>query len=169
MKSNAIRRMSTVVMGLALLWCIPAAAETTILVVRHAEKADPSATDPGLSPDGRERARVLRDMLRSVDLTAIYSTKYRRTIDTVTPCAESHKLNVEVRDPDMKSLAEEILVKQKDGTVLVAGHTNTVPALIKALGIDMEIDVADVEYDNLFIVSVDGDGRARLLRLHYGD
>jgi len=152
---------------LALSTVRPAAADTTVIAVRHAEKIDASA-DPLLSPDGRERARVLRDMLRDVPLTALYSTKYHRTMDTLAPTAEAHTLEITVRGADMDSLAAEILGRHKDGTVLVAGHSNTVPALIRALGVKEEIEIVDSEYDHLFLVTIDDDGKPTLLHLRYG-
>jgi hypothetical protein len=37
----------------------------------------------------------------------------------------------------------------------VVGHSNTVPAIIKALG-GMDVTLADSEYDSLFFVAPDG-------------
>jgi hypothetical protein len=38
-----------------------------------------------------------------------------------------------------------------DGVAVIAGHSNTVPAIIKALG-GPELTIAENEYDNLFII-----------------
>ena len=51
--------------------------------------------------------------------------------------------------------------------VLVSGHSNTIPAIIKELGVTEEVKIADRDYDNLFVVTIEG-GKARLTRLHYG-
>ena len=146
----------------------PAYCDTNVFIVRHAERAAAPEKDPALSPDGAERARLLRDMLRSVELSAIYSTDTRRTRDTVQPTAEGRKIEVQLYDhKDLAGFAE-ILRKEKNGNVLVSGHTNTIPPLLKALGIEREIDVTDAEYDNLFLVTLPDSGPPRLLHLHYG-
>jgi hypothetical protein len=51
--------------------------------------------------------------------------------------------------------------------VLVVGHSNTVPALLVALHVDTAVAIADSDYDNLFIVVPQKEGRPVLLRLKY--
>jgi len=51
--------------------------------------------------------------------------------------------------------------------VLVVGHSNTVPTLLRALHVAEPITVRDDEYDNLFIVFPQKEGRPVLLRLKY--
>lgn len=146
----------------------PAAAETTIFIVRHAEKMDGAEKDPPLSVDGSERARVLRDMLRSVEVHALYSTNMKRTRDTLAPIAADRKLEISLYDyQNLAALAKE-LKERKDQNIVVSGHTNTVPALIKALGVERDIELVDADYDNLFVVTVDGEGPPRFLHLHFG-
>ena len=53
-------------------------------------------------------------------------------------------------------------VKAATGNVLVVGHSNTVPDVIKALGVAEPVTIAESEFDNLFIVS-----RGELVRLRY--
>ena len=57
-------------------------------------------------------------------------------------------------------------LKETKGNVLVVGHSNTIPDIIKALGVSDSIAIDDNDYDNLFVVSL-GTGSATLLRLHY--
>jgi hypothetical protein len=49
--------------------------------------------------------------------------------------------------------------------VMVVGHSNTIPELIKGLGIATPISLADDDYDNLFVIVFGQE--PRLLRLHY--
>jgi hypothetical protein len=52
---------------------------TTVILVRHAEKADEPGADPALSAAGEARARALADALRDVKVAAVLTTPYRRT------------------------------------------------------------------------------------------
>jgi broad specificity phosphatase PhoE len=51
------------------------------------------------------------------------------------------------------------------GNALVVGHGNTIPDLIKALGVETPVNIAETDYDNLFVVVLDE--KPRLLQLHY--
>ena len=51
--------------------------------------------------------------------------------------------------------------------ILVVGHSNTVPALLGARQVEASITIADEDYDNLFIVVPQKEGRPVLLRLKY--
>jgi hypothetical protein len=53
------------------------------------------------------------------------------------------------------------------GNVLVIGHSNTIPELLKRLGVKETIAIADSEYDNLFIVVRGATGEPTLIRLRY--
>jgi phosphohistidine phosphatase SixA len=152
-----------VALMMALAFPLGADAQTVILV-RHAERADGGAAatgaamqgnpDPELSPAGKARAQVLASMLRDVGIAAIYVTQYVRTRDTAKPLADALRIMPEiVQSRDMDTLVAKI--KAQKGYVLVVGHSNSVPAVIKALG-GPEITIADDEYDNLFILPVGG-------------
>ena len=161
--------------GLASLLVIgtprPAPAETTVFVVRHAEKVDASE-DPDLDGTGRERARLLRDMLRAIPIESVYASKYKRTQQTVAPTAEAQKQTVVVHTTDeIAKLAGAIRAASADSVdraVLIAGHSNTTVQWLKALGISSIEELLDHEWDNLFVVTIGDNGRARLLHLHYG-
>lgn len=147
------------------------ATPTVVYMVRHAEKAadDPDPRDPGLSALGRARREALGRALADVPLRAVYATEYRRTRETVQPLAEGRGLAVMVAPArDAAGLAKAILESHRGETVLVAGHSNTVPAILRALGAAEAPDLAESDYDDLFIATVSSDGSAALLRLHYG-
>ena len=142
-----------------------AAAQSTVFIVRHAEKAAGSGDDPDLSQVGQARAESLANILKEVGITAIYATEFKRTQETAAPLAKT--IGMEVVKLPGKSTAELVTKLQdlKGGNALVVGHSNTIPPLIKALGVDAPINISDNDYDNLFVVTLDK--KPRLLRLRF--
>lgn len=155
-----------------------AAAEPQIIfLVRHAERAAsaPSAAtpdmiaapdDPPLSAAGHERAARLAAILSSANIRHIYATEFLRTRQTAAPTAQARHLET-VSLPANNSDAIVTQVRQLKGNVLIVGHSNTVPGLLKGLGIKDDITIADSEYDNLFIVVRPESGEPTLIRLRY--
>jgi broad specificity phosphatase PhoE len=122
------------------------------------------ASDPDLSEAGRARAAALASMLRSAGVTSIFTTEFKRTQQTAAPLAAA--LGVQptvVGSRDTARLLE--MVRKAGGTVLVVGHSNTVPEIVKALGVATPVTVADDEFDNLFVVVAGA--RPTLVRLRY--
>lgn len=148
---------------------------TTIIVVRHAEK-DTAQIDPELSAQGYERVKELTGMLASAKIAAIYSTQYKRTMNTVKPLSEKLGVPITVVPHDRSRTVienSEILVKRilrehAGKTVLVSSHSNVAPEIIRALGIPDPPTIDDSMYDDLFVVSKQSNGPASLLRLKYG-
>ncbi|MDX6558989.1 MAG: hypothetical protein QOF72_2038 [Blastocatellia bacterium] len=64
-----------------------ATAQSTIFIVRHGERAD-SSNDSDLSQAGRVRAEALAKMLKDKNITAIYTTEFKRTQQTAAPLAK---------------------------------------------------------------------------------
>lgn len=125
--------------------------EPTIILFRHAEKMNTSR-DPDLSPVGIERSNTLFHMLKDLEITAIYSTSYKRTMQTIQPLADSLELPVNPYDPrDLTGFAE--MLKKTTGVILVSGHSNTTPTL-SSLILGYEVaKINEDEYDNLFIIT----------------
>jgi broad specificity phosphatase PhoE len=143
--------------------------ETVVLVVRHAEKAASPADDPPLSEAGFERAKALAHVLANAGVKAIFVTQYQRTQQTVAPIAEA--LNIAVTQVDAAAadlLAARIRAEHQGQVVLIAGHSNTVPQIIAALGGGSVGPIADADFDELFVVYVPESGAAKVLRLQYG-
>ena len=170
------RAIGAIVVALAaLLFASEAAADQVIFLVRHAERATTPAgqparnlmaDDPPLSDAGQQRALKLAALLASSEIKHIFTTEYQRTRQTAVPVAE--RLNVKPvmsasRDPD--PLVEQMT--KATGNVLVVGHSNTVPELLKRLGVKQAITIADTEYDNLFVVVRHATGEPTLIRLRY--
>ena len=155
----------------AVLLATPAAAQQTVFLVRHAERADTSpgvsptmAADPDLSEAGRARAESLASALKDARITAIYATEFKRTQQTAAPLAKVLGLTVKV--VTSKSAADLLKqLKAEKGNVLVVGHSNTVPEVIKALGVATPVTIGDDEFDNMFLVSTGT--QPSVLRLHY--
>ena len=153
----------------------PATAQRAVFVVRHAEKAADS-NDPGvpLSPPGQARAKRLAATLEKTGVTAIYSTDTVRTLDTAKPLAQALKIIVQkykARDaqgkPDLVPLAKVLKTEHARDVVLVVGHSDTVPPLLKALGCAEAIEIPADRFDDLFVVVPAASGPPALLRLSY--
>ena len=160
------RRFAVSFLVLALGAAAAVPAQTAVFVVRHAEKAsDSSDRDVPLSDAGKARAERLATMLRDAGITAIYSTDTVRTRSTAEPLARAGGRTVRIYS-DVAVLAEQL--KREPGTVaLVVGHSNTVPALLSALGVRASIELGDSEYDNLFLVVPRASGEPLFLRMRY--
>ena len=159
----------------ALLLAHSAVAQRAVFVVRHAEKQS-EANEPGvpLSEAGRERAKKLAALLKNAGVTAIYSTDTARTLDTAAPLALAQKITVRKYShlgPDgkmnLEPLAERLKAEYPRDTVLVVGHSNTIPPLLKALGCAEEVAIPAGQFDDLFTVVPRGDAPTILLRLTY--
>jgi broad specificity phosphatase PhoE len=145
----------------------PATAQEAIYIVRHAERADQSADSP-LSTDGVGRSYKLRDTLKDAGINKIFTSELRRTIETAEPLAKADHVTPRiVAAADLDKLVASITATGAHDRVLVVGHSNTIPALLKALHVEAAITIGDDQYDNLFIVVPQKEGRPVLLRLKY--
>lgn len=144
---------------------IPSCAQVTVILTRHAEKGAGPPKDPDLSEAGVKRAKLLASMLADSGVDAIYVTEFKRTQQTAAPLAERVNVKATVLS-DTQQLVKAIRSRQSS-VVVVVGHSNTVPAIIAGLG-GPKVNIADPEYDNLFVLTV-GSSQSSLLRLHYGD
>jgi broad specificity phosphatase PhoE len=158
-----------------LLPATPGAAQRAIFVVRHAEKAS-DTNDPGvpLSKAGRARAERLAAILEKTGVTAIYSTDTVRTLATAEPLARALKIAVRkyaAKDaagkPDLLPLARQLKTEHARDVVLVVGHGDTVPPLLKALGSVEPVEIPAGRFNDLFILVPGPSGPPTLLRLSY--
>jgi broad specificity phosphatase PhoE len=143
--------------------------DTTVYVIRHAEKAPSDGDNPSLSEAGRVRAQALRRALGSVKLQAVFATEYRRTQETVAPTAEAVGLPVQVVSAGRtRALADRIKTRYRGQSVLVAGHSNTVPELLADLGVTEPVVVEHHDWGDLFVVTLHQNGGVELKRDHFG-
>lgn len=147
---------------------------TTIVLVRHAEAVPDAGRDPVLSDAGSTRAKALAAALVGADVAAVYSTQYQRTRLTGEPAAAAAGLTVTVvpiegaTEAYASALAARVLSAHAGRTVVIVGHSNTVPALVKAFSGAGEGDIAHDTYDLMFVVTADAPGNARVVRARYG-
>jgi broad specificity phosphatase PhoE len=161
-------------LALALAVTTLVSAQTAVFVVRHAEKI--SETDQRLTDAGRERATRLAKILGAAGVRAIYATDTERAKDTAAPLAKTLGLRVATYDvgggegkpPDAGAFVQSLRRDHPHEAVLVVGHSNTVPEILKALGCREDISIAGPQYDDLFVVVPGGSGGPTLVRLRYG-
>ena len=149
---------------LLLAFVSVARAESIVIIVRHAEKASEQGDDPPLSEAGRARAEALSRMLRDSGINAIFTTEFKRTKETAALTALALKITPTiVPAKEIETLANKL--RELDGNALVVAHGNTIPDLIKALGIYVPINIPESDYDHFFFVAIGA--QPRLVRLRY--
>jgi len=162
--------------GLAVFaaWMWGTAGSTTVIVVRHAEKdVSVSVTDPPLSVAGEARAALLARMFGDAKavghVDAIYVSSALRNRLTAAPLAARLGIGETVAPvDDPRGLARRALREHAGGRVLIVGHIDTVPQIVRALSDNPNIpDIGDQEYGTMYIVTVPRIGHANLLRLSY--
>ena len=178
-KRRRRRRIQVIVIytaiAVGLAWFFESQATTTVIFVRHAEKAAMPPEDPGLSPAGQRRVAELKRQLVDADVIAgvdaVYSTPYRRTEETARPIADALDLPVFTYDAaDTEAIMEYIVREHKGKVILVVGHSNTLPALMADMGASKRVPpIAEDEYDNIYIVSIPWFGKTKTIRLRYGE
>lgn len=144
---------------------------TTVILVRHAEKKiEPANPDPDLTPDGMARAQELAREFGEAGINAIYATQYKRTQETVKPLSDRTGVPVTLLDSNnTNELLRRIQTTHRGQTVFIAGHNNTVPAIVSELSGETYPTIPDSEYDNLYIVTIYRFGKAKVLKLKYGN
>lgn len=150
-----------------------ASAQQMVILVRHAERADGGAAantgmsnapaDPGLSAAGEARAARLATLLADSRIKAIFASEFRRTKDTGAPLAAKLKIPVQsVPAKDTPGLVARLKKDHASDVVLVIGHSNTIPEVIKALG-GPAVTMADDEYTAIYVL-VPATGAVTLFR-----
>jgi broad specificity phosphatase PhoE len=146
--------------------------ETTVLLVRHAEKAATPANDPPLTAAGEARARDLWAAIREAGVSAIITTQFARTRQTAEPTATALGISPTVVPATGPAHIQDVVteIRRHPGkTVLVVEHSNTVPAIVEALGAKRPDAICDSRYDDLFVVTLTGNGRANAVHARYGE
>jgi 2,3-bisphosphoglycerate-dependent phosphoglycerate mutase len=155
--------MATAAMGQSTTESGAAAGHATpghIFVVRHAEKE--SETADALSEAGKQRSACLAATLKSTSMRLVMTSEFKRTQQTATATADEFNLKVDAtKSDDFKEIADKARGAAKMGDVLIVGHSNTVPQIVKALT-DVDVTVGATEYDDMFVI----DGK-NVAELHY--
>lgn len=152
----------------------PAAArEQLVFIVRHAEKANATETDPTLSDAGKARAAALAFALKDAGIGEVLVTQRRRTVETAAPLTQLRELSAHVvpfgaSTPDHALAVAAAVRASKADAILVVGHSNTVHLIVAALGGPKLPALCDAEYSNLFMVRLRANGTAAFVRSTYG-
>jgi len=135
-----------------------------IILIRHAERLS-SGSDPGLSAAGKRRAALLAKMFGGAGVSAIFTSTFRRTMDTAAPLAAKTGLTPTVIANDIARARTQML--GSGPCVVVIGHSDTVPAFVRALGGPPGIVIGDEEFDRMFVVAVAPAGSGPVLQMRY--
>ncbi|NVB40061.1 histidine phosphatase family protein [Pseudenhygromyxa sp. WMMC2535] len=160
---------------------LPQAEPITVYIVRHAEKqvspgetgdmaADEAARrDPPLSAEGQARALALAEDLPLRELDAIYVTASRRSEETAAAVAAVTGIEPTHYPPrDIDGLLARL--RREAGTVsLVVGHSNTIPPLLEALGVEEKVRIGEKQYGDLWIVHTLPEGGTSLEHRRFGE
>jgi phosphohistidine phosphatase SixA len=147
--------------------------ETLVYVVRHAERASlvESEPDPDLSEAGRSRAQTLADRLGQAGVTSIIVTNLKRTQETAEPLAIRLNIVPEIIPVTVHGHADSVAaaVRRHPGeSILVIGHTNSIPPIVSALGGPRLPEICASQYSDLWVVKIPASGKTSLAHLHYG-
>ena len=139
------------------------ATTASYLLVRHAEKEANAGENPPLTTEGKARAQRLAQLLDDTPLTAIYSSPTLRTQQTAAPTAEAHQLHIVDYDPrNAAAFAAQLRSQHPSGTVLVIGHSNTLPELARQLCQCHVDEMDEAIYGIYYTLTVDAAGRTQI-------
>ena len=153
---------------------------TTVFLIRHAERADEPRQDPPLTEKGVARSEALARLLSNAGVKAIYTSQFARTKLTAEPLAKQlgvtpTALSLKISPSNPRAIADESTKETVDkimshagGSVLVVGHSNSIPDVIKMLGGDVVPTIDEKKFDDLFVVTVYANGKAKVAHLKYG-
>ena len=139
-----------------------AQTETTIYLIRHAEKADGSPNTE-LSAEGKKRASEWATFFKDTSIDLFYSTSYLRTENTCLPTALSKQKEIISYNPKEMDL-KKLVAENPGKTILIVGHSNTIPKHInQLLGEEKYPEIPEPEFGNLYIVKVNNGVISHLL------
>jgi phosphohistidine phosphatase SixA len=152
---------------------------TTVYLVRHAEKAAAPPEDPPLSEAGASRSQALSRILGKAGIKAVYTSQFLRTKLTAEPLAKQFGVTStvvalkssasnprEVSEQSIREVVDKVYAKPGE-SVLIVGHSNSVPEVIRMLGGDAVPTIDEKEFDDLFVVTVYAKGKAKVAHLKY--
>merc|ERR1711918_66440 len=108
-----------------------------VILIRHGEK--PSKGDD-LSEAGRKRAECLVNHFKGAGITNLYAytdKSSRRSVETLTPFAESQHLQIDTQTgrDDTSGLAKRLADLSEDAVALVCWEHSVISEIAKALGV----------------------------------
>lgn len=164
---------ASAVVGAALLALAGPVHAQSVVLVRHAEKAAEPAADPPLTDQGEARARALAQALANAGVQLVLTSPLRRTVDTAAPLVAATGIASRPVPLDggvpahAAAVADAARKAPRNATVVIVGHSNTLPVIARALGFAAARDIPDCRYDDLLILQL-GEGRAAAVEARYG-
>lgn len=169
MHNRALAALMTVALA-----AVVSAQPSTVILVRHAEKAAAPANDPVLSAIGTQRAADLAAALSDAHVNAVITTQFERTKATAKPVVDAAKVTPVIvpASSDMaahvNAVVAAVATRKPGDVVLVVGHSNTIPQIITALGGPRMPELCDAQYGGLFILQLRPNGPPSFVRGKYG-
>jgi len=160
--------------GIVLLSASVAAQPATVILVRHAERAAAPAGDPGLTAEGSKRAADLMAVVAAYRVTSVITTHLQRTRLTAKPVTDAlgkEPIVVTAGGPTaahVEAVAAAVRARPAGDVVLVVGHSNTIPAIVTALGGPKLPDLCDTQYSSLFVLQFKSGAEPAYTRTTYG-
>lgn len=158
-----------------LVLAAPLAAQPSLVIlVRHAERDTAPPRDPVLTAAGTARAKALHQALAAAGVGSVITTQLQRTQLTAKPLADALKLTpivVAASSPvsaHAEAVAAAVRARPKGEVVLVVGHSNTIPAIIGALGGPKFPDLCDNQYSMLYLLHYPGTDTPQFVQANYG-
>lgn len=162
-------------LALLTIACSSAAAQPSmVILVRHAERDTAPPRDPALTAAGALRAQALAEALAGTRVTSVITTQFQRTRLTAQPIAAANGITpiiVSAGGPTsahVEAVAAAVRARPADAVVLVVGHSNTIPAIVGALGGPKLSDLCDTQYSMLYILEFPRAGTPRFIQTKYG-
>lgn len=130
---------------MAFATCLP----NSLYITRHAEKQDEKDNrDPNLSKQGKARAQHIAEMLANININHLFSTPYNRTKQTLTPLSQHKNITITEYDPtEQEAFIHQIKNNYCNQTLVIAGHSNTVPSILQDLGIHFNVTLGKYRFN----------------------
>ena len=128
---------------------------TKVYLIRHAEKDRTYKTNsnPHLNSLGTKRSLKWKDFFKNINFDIIYSTNYHRTLETIKPFSENGTELI-IYNPS-KIDYNEFVSNNKGKTILVVGHSNTIPTFTNRISNkNLYNDIEDNNNSNLYVVNI---------------
>ena len=144
----------------------PSPRTSTVVLVRHAEKAS-NDPDAPLSAQGQQRAECLARVLKDAGIKRIYVSDTKRTQQTADPVAKALGIKPTVVPANDTSTLIRDVFYGTGGNALVVGHSNTLPLIIQRVQAGTVPPIGENEYDGLYVLTVMEGASTPVLKLRY--
>ncbi|TDR16362.1 winged helix-turn-helix domain-containing protein [Marinicella litoralis] len=139
---------------------------TQIYILRHTEKADETSENPVLSPAGIARAKYWKKVLQHTSFDQVFTTEFKRNIQTANLIASNSSVKPEMYYPmsfDVVNFMNQI----KGQTVLIIGHSNTIPDMVNRLINETKYPpMSHQNYNILYTITINENGETSSSMLH---